>query len=140
MRIRIYILALQPISKEELLRNSDFVSIHIPLDESTKHFIGKKEFDMMKSSACIINAARGAIIDEDAMADALKNGKIAGAGLDVFSKEPLPLDSDLAKLKNVVITPHTAFYTAEALERLYSRCIGNVEDFLSGKKSNVVNR
>ena len=66
--------------------------------------------------------------------------KIAGAGLDVFSKEPLPLDSDLAKLKNVVITPHTAFYTAEALERLYSRCIGNVEDFLSGKKSNVVNR
>ena len=126
------------VSKEELLKNSDFVSMHIPLDESTKHLIGREEFEMMKSSACIINAARGAVIDEDAMIYALKNGKIAGAGLDVFSKEPLPLDSELAKLKNVVITPHTAFYTTEALERLYSRCVGNVEDFLAGKATNKV--
>lgn len=126
------------VSKEELLKNSDFVSMHIPLDESTRHLIGKEEFDMMKSSAYIINTARGAVIDEDAMADALKNGKIAGAGLDVFSKEPLPLDSDLAKLKNVVITPHTAFYTVEALERLYSTCIANIEDFLAGKSTNKV--
>ena len=126
------------VSKEKLLKNSDFVSVHVPLDKSTRHLIGKEEFDMMKSSAYIINAARGAIIDEDAIINSLKNGKIAGAGLDVFSKEPLPLDSDLAKLKNVVITPHTAFYTAEALERLYSRCIGNVEDFLAGKATNKV--
>ena len=126
------------VSMEKLLKNSDFVSIHVPLDESTRHLIGKKEFEMMKKSAYIINAARGAVIDEDAMADAIKKGKIAGAGLDVFSKEPLPLDSGLAKLKNVVITPHTAFYTTEALERLYTACIANIEDFLARKATNRV--
>ena len=126
------------VSKEKLLKNSDFVSVHVPLNESTKHLIGRKEFGMMKKSVYIINAARGAVIDEGAMADALKNGKIAGAGLDVFSKEPLPLDSELARLKNVVINPHTAFYTAEALERLYSTCIANIEDFLAGKTTNRV--
>ena len=126
------------VSMEKLLKNSDFVSIHVPLDESTRHLIGGKEFDMMKKSAYIINAARGAVIDEDAMADAIKKGKIAGAGLDVFSKEPLPLESELAKLKNVVITPHTAFYTTEALERLYTACIANIEDFLARKATNRV--
>lgn len=124
---------------DELLKNSDFVTIHTPLDKNTKYLIDKEKLKLMKKSAFIVNCSRGAVINEKDLIEALKSKAIAGAGLDVFEKEPLPPDSELRKLGNVVMTPHTAFYTKEAVERLTGICVDNIENFLSGKKSNVVN-
>ena len=123
---------------EELLKNSDYVTIHTPLNDETKHLINKNKLKLMKKSAFVVNCSRGAVINERDLIEALKNKTIAGAGLDVFEKEPLPSDSELRKLGNVVMTPHTAFYTKEAVERLTGICVDNIENFLSGKKSNVV--
>ena len=93
----------------------------------------------MKKTAFIINCSRGAIIKEKDLISALQNKKIGGAGLDVFEKEPLPKDNELLKLGNVVMTPHTAFWTKEAIERLNNICVDNVESFFKGKSKNVIN-
>ncbi len=120
----------------EMLRECDFVSLHAVLNEETKHLIGEKELAVIKPSAIIINSARGALIDELALVKALENNQIAGAGLDVFSKEPLnqkdhPL-RELFKMKNVILFPHLTFYTVEAMERLeeetLERCKEAIED------------
>ena len=124
---------------EELLKNSDFVTIHAPLNSQTRHLIDKKKLKMMKKSAFIVNCSRGAIINETDLIAALKNKIIAGAGLDVFEKEPLPMESGLRKLENVVMTPHNAFYTSEAVERLNAVCIGNIINYLNKKPTNVIN-
>ena len=107
------------ISLEELLRTSDFISIHTPLTDQTYHMIGKDELDMMKSTAYLINTARGSVVDEDALAEALENNVIAGAGLDVFGghHEPPPKDSKLLKLSNIVLTPHIGGATKEDIYR-----------------------
>ena len=126
-------------SLEELLKSSDFITIHAPLSNETKHLINKNNLKLMKKGAFVINCARGAIINQDDLIDALKNKTIAGAGLDVFEKEPLPMDNELRKLGNVVMTPHNAFYTKEAVGRLTGICVGNVENFLNNKAANVVN-
>lgn len=123
---------------DELLKKSDFVTLHVPLIDSTKHMISKKELGMMKKTAYIINCSRGAVVDEKAMIESLKNKTIAGAGLDVFETEPLPKDNELLKLDNVVMTPHTAFYTHEAIDRLNSICIDNIENFLKGEPTNKI--
>jgi len=101
------------VDKETLLKDADVITIHVPLTPETKHSVSKKEFDMMKNSAFIINCARGGIINEDDLYDALSDGEIAGAGLDVFENEP-PVDSPLLKLDNVVLTPHIGASTREA--------------------------
>ena len=101
-------------SLEEVLRESDFVSIHLPLTPQTRGFIKEKHLRMMKKTAYLINTARGAIIDQKALTKVLMENAIAGAGLDVFEKEPVPLDEALLKLKNVVLTPHIASLTKEA--------------------------
>ncbi|MFN4133491.1 MAG: hydroxyacid dehydrogenase [Candidatus Hadarchaeales archaeon] len=101
------------VTLEELLKNSDFISIHVPLLPQTRHMIGEKEFQMMKSSAVIINTSRGEIIDEAALVNALKTGRIAGACLDVFEKEP-PEGSPLLACPNIVLTPHIGASTVEA--------------------------
>ncbi len=123
----------------ELLKSSDFVTIHAPLNNETKHLINKNKLKLMKKTAFIINCSRGAIIDEKDLIEALKDKIIAGAGLDVFEKEPLPPDSELRKLRNATMTPHTAFYTKEAVERLTGICVDNIENFLNNKPTNVVN-
>jgi|TARA_B100001964_G_C14259732_1_gene614623 lactate dehydrogenase-like 2-hydroxyacid dehydrogenase len=123
---------------DELLSKSDFVTIHAPLTDKTKHMIFEEQFKLMKKTAFIINCSRGAVIDEKAMIDALQKKEIAGAGLDVFETEPLPKDSKLLKMDNVVMTPHSAFYTHEAIDRLNNVCIDNIENFLAGKDSNRV--
>jgi phosphoglycerate dehydrogenase-like enzyme len=93
---------------EDLLQWSDFVTLHLRFNESTEHLIGRGEFELMKPSAFIVNTSRGRVIDEDALCDALANGLLAGAALDVFEMEPLPNDSPLWEMDNVIITPHVA--------------------------------
>jgi D-3-phosphoglycerate dehydrogenase len=109
----------------ELYRSSDVVSVHLRLSPETTGFIGVREFGLMKRSAILVNTARGAIVDETAMLDALTSGQIAGAGLDVFAVEPLPPGHPLTALSNVVITPHCAGITPEALEAGLRMAVGN---------------
>ncbi|MEM4726696.1 MAG: D-glycerate dehydrogenase [Candidatus Bathyarchaeia archaeon] len=119
---------------ETLLRNSDFVSIHVPLTPRTRGFIGEREFKMMKPTSYIINTSRGQVIDEGALCKALKEGWIAGAGLDVFEKEPLQRNSELINMDNVVLTPHIGSYTAETRRAMALMCIENVRAVLEGKR------
>jgi phosphoglycerate dehydrogenase-like enzyme len=95
-------------SLDDLLSESDFVTLHIPHNEKTDKVIGKREFALMKQSAFLVNTARGGLLDENALYHALKNNRIAGAGLDVFEYEPLAKDSPLLRLSNIIFTPHMA--------------------------------
>jgi D-3-phosphoglycerate dehydrogenase len=122
-----------------LLSESDILTLHLPLTPETEHMIGASELEKMKSTAILINTARGKIIDEKALADALRTKKIGGAGLDVFEKEPLPLDSPLRDLDNVVLTPHIAFLSEESIDECTYICVENVEVFARGTPQNVVN-
>jgi glyoxylate reductase len=117
---------------DELLRESDFVSIHSPLNADTRHQIGKRELGLMKKSAFVINTARGPIIDEDALVRALKAKKIAGAGLDVFEREP-KVHAELKKMKNVVLAPHLGSATTEVREEMANIVVDNIEALLAGR-------
>lgn len=117
----------------ELLRTADFVSLHVPLLPSTRHFIGKKELTLMKKTAYLINTARGPIVDETALVVALKKKQIAGAALDVYEFEP-KLSAGLAKLENVVLTPHTASATIEARSAMAELAAQNILNVLQGKE------
>jgi len=124
---------------EQLLRESDFVSIHSPLTEATRHQIGARELRLMKKTAFIINTARGAIIDEAALIRALQNKQIAGAGLDVFEHEP-KLPAALKKMPNVVLTPHLGSATPEVREAMANIVVDNILALLGGHKlPNCVN-
>jgi D-3-phosphoglycerate dehydrogenase len=111
---------------DELYRTSDVVSVHVRLSPETTGFLGAREFGLMKPSAILVNTARGAIVDEPALLDALSNGRIAGAGLDVFTNEPLPAGHPLTKLSNVAITSHCAGITPEALEAGLRMAVENI--------------
>lgn len=124
--------------KEELLAKSDFVSIHCPLTPLTEGMVNEEFLSRMKNSAILINTSRGQVVDENALANALKNGKIAGAGLDVLSVEPPKADNPLFGLKNCHITPHIAWAGFETRERLMKICEENVRTFLSGEIQNCV--
>jgi D-3-phosphoglycerate dehydrogenase len=120
-----------------LLAASDFVSLHVALSESTRHLIGAAELAAMKPSAILINSARGALVDELALLRALKEGRLAGAGLDVFSQEPLnqtnhPL-RELYAMENVILSPHLTFYTAEAMARLEAETLERCREILEGR-------
>lgn len=123
---------------EELLRDSDVVSLHLRLSPETTGFLGEREFGRMKPSAIFINTARGPIVDEAALLQALESRRIAGAGLDVFDVEPLPAGHPLTQLDNVVLTPHCAGITPEVLEAGLALALDNVENFLKGTPRNVV--
>jgi phosphoglycerate dehydrogenase-like enzyme len=127
------------VSLEEALQSSDIVTLHIPSNKDTKSMINKSNLMKMKKTAFLFNCSRGAVIDEKDLIEALKNKTIAGAGLDVFDTEPLPLNNKLTKMENVALTPHTAFWTNEAIERLNEICVDNIKNYLNGKPSNVVN-
>ncbi len=124
---------------DTLLAESDIVTLHVPLTPSTEKMIGTKELAKMKKSAILINTARGKIVDEAPLIKALKEKQILGAGLDVFEKEPLPVDDPLTELENVVLTPHIAFLTQESLEECTYVCVQNVERFIEGRSQNIVN-
>ena len=119
------------VSLEELLKNSDFISIHCPLNDSTRHIINKETLAMMKPTAFFINTARGALVDEPALIEALKNGTIAGAGLDVQEVEPLAASSELFKMDNVVLTPHMGWKGYESRQRL----VGILKEAIDGYKA-----
>jgi D-3-phosphoglycerate dehydrogenase / 2-oxoglutarate reductase len=105
---------------EELLTESDVISIHLLLNDETRGMVSRACFEAMKTGAILVNTARGAIVDEEAMIDALKSGQLRHAGLDVFNTEPLPADHPLTKLPNVTLSAHSAFRTPEASENLMS--------------------
>jgi phosphoglycerate dehydrogenase-like enzyme len=128
----------EPAGLEELLRASDVVSLHLRLSEETRGFLSRREIDWMKPTAILINTARGAIVDEAALVEALREKKIAGAGLDVYETEPLPPGHALTRLDNVVLTPHSAGVTAEALEAGLQMAVDNIWNFLEGRPTNVV--
>ena len=123
---------------KELLSASDFVTIHCPLNKDSIGLINRNTLSMMKSSAFLINTSRGPIVSEIDLAEALNEGVIAGAGLDVLSVEPPPYDNPLFKARNCIITPHIAWATLEARSRLMEIAVGNVGAFISGKNRNVV--
>ncbi len=126
------------VSLEELLKNSDYVSLHCPLTESTKHMINKETLSLMKPSAFIINTSRGALIDEAALIEALENGTIAGAGLDVQENEPPEENSPLYTMDNVLLTPHMGWKGLETRQRLVSILADNIKKFMDGNPINVV--
>jgi phosphoglycerate dehydrogenase-like enzyme len=123
---------------DELYRTSDVVSLHLRLSPATTDFIAAPQFAVMKPSAILINTARGAIVHQAALWDALTNRRISGAGLDVFATEPLPQHHPLTLLSNVVLTPHCAGVTPEALEAGLRMSVDNIWDFLDGRPKNQV--
>lgn len=126
------------VSLEELLKNSDYISMHCPLTESTKHMINKETLSLMKPSAFIINTSRGALIDEAALIEALENGIIAGAGLDVQETEPPEENSPLYTMDNVILTPHMGWKGLETRQRLVSILADNIKKYMEGNPINVV--
>jgi D-3-phosphoglycerate dehydrogenase len=126
---------------KELLARSDVISIHVPLSDQTRHLMDEAEFSLMKSDAILINASRGGVVNETALVKALQNNRIAAAGLDVFSEEPVPADNPLVKLENVMLTPHTAALTSECVTRMATEAARCVLDVFAGREPlNVANR
>jgi D-3-phosphoglycerate dehydrogenase len=123
------------VSFDDLLARSDFISVHAPLQPATRGLMNAKAFAKMKKGVLLINTARGPLIDESALIAALDSGKIGGAALDVLTTEPPPKDSPLLGRDNVILTPHTGFYSVEALEELQTKCASDVARVLSGEKA-----
>ena len=120
------------VPKDELLARSDFVSVHLVLGERTRGLIGARELALMKRSAYLVNTSRGPIVDEVALVRALGDGTIAGAGLDVFDEEPLPLDHAFRRLPNIVITPHLGYVTEETYRIFYGHAVEDIQAYLKG--------
>ena len=131
-------LGVLPMSKEDLLKNSDIISIHLVLGERYKNLITKKEIEMMKKTAFLINTSRGQIINENDLVEALKNEKIAGVGLDVYDKEPLPQDHKLRFLPNALLLPHIGYVTAENYSKFYSQMIENLQGCIKNKPKRII--
>ncbi|SOE21529.1 glycerate dehydrogenase [Spirosomataceae bacterium TFI 002] len=128
----------ETVTLDDLLSRSDYVSLHCPLTDKNKGFMGTDSFEKMKSSAILINTARGPLINENELVNALNQGKIAGAALDVLSQEPADPNSPLFGAKNLVISPHVAWATLEARQRLMKIVTENIEAFIAGKSLNVL--
>lgn len=126
------------VEKDELFRTSDVLSVHMVLADSTRNMIGARELGLMKPTAILINTSRGPLIEEQALIDALREKRIAGAGLDVFHREPLPDDDPIRKVPNVVLTPHLGYVTEEFFRVAYEDTIENIAAFLSGKPIRVL--
>jgi D-3-phosphoglycerate dehydrogenase len=120
-----------------LLKESDFITLHVTLTSETERMIGRKEIAIMKKGAVIINTSQGKVIDEKALIDSLKSGKLSYAGLDVFEEEPPSKDNPLFKLDNTMLSPHIGFHTVEAAKRCTDICVDNVLKFVEGHQQNV---
>jgi phosphoglycerate dehydrogenase-like enzyme len=125
-------------SKDDLFRNADIVTIHLVLSDRTRGLVGVNELALMKNSAYLVNTSRGPIVDEKALLEALNKKQFAGAGLDVFDIEPLPLDHPFRKMDNVVITPHLGYVSQQNYQRYYPDIIDDIRGFLDGKPVRVV--
>lgn len=130
---------MKKVTLDELFKSSDIVSLHCPLTNETKELVNKERLDMMKPSAILINTSRGPVVNETDVAAALNEGKIAAFGADVVSVEPAKKGNPLLMAKNCFLTPHIAWATKEARQRLIDICIANIKAFLDDKPQNVVN-
>jgi len=128
-----------PMTKEELLKSADVVSLHVVLDKKYKNLITKKEFKMMKKTSFLVNTSRGPIVNEKDLIDALENDEIAGAGLDVYDTEPLPQDHKLRFLPNALLLPHLGYVTEENYSLFYDQMIENLNSCLKGKPIRTLN-
>jgi D-3-phosphoglycerate dehydrogenase len=126
------------VAKDELFRQSDFITIQLVLSDRTRGLVGARELALMKASASLINTSRGPIIDEPALIAALREKKIAGAGLDVFDVEPLPLDHPFRTMDNVVITPHLGYVSMQNYRTFYGAIIEDIRAWLDGKPVRVL--
>lgn len=134
-------LGVEYMSMEDVFKNSDIVTVHLPLNIKTKGIVSEKYINMMKKDSILINVARGPIIDNDYLAKALNEEKISGAGIDVFDMEPpIPNDYPLLKAKNTVLVPHIAYASEEAMIRRAEIVFENIEKYLVGKPQNIVNK
>jgi D-3-phosphoglycerate dehydrogenase len=130
-------LGMKYVDLHTLLKKSDFITLHVTLSSETERLIGKREFEIMKTNAIIVNTSQGKVIDEKALNEALKSRKVSYAGLDVFEEEPPSKDNPLFKLNNTILTPHVGFSTIEATKRCSDVCIDNVVKFLEGQPQNL---
>ncbi len=128
------------VDKETLFRSCDFISLHCPLNEETYHLVNKETLSLMKPTAVLINTSRGAVIDEIALKQALENGKIAHALVDVLEYEPMKEDCPLKNVKNITFTPHVAWAPKECRQRLIEVVATNIKSFINGSPVNVVNK
>jgi phosphoglycerate dehydrogenase-like enzyme len=126
------------VTKDELLARSDVVSVHLVLGDRTRRLLGARELARMKPTAYLVNTSRGPIVDEAALVDAVRKGTIAGAGLDVYDEEPLPLDHLLRNLPNTVITPHLGYVTEEGYRIFYGHALEDVKGWLAGQPVRVL--
>jgi glycerate dehydrogenase len=129
----------QFVERDDLFQQSDVVSLHCPLTPETERIVDGPRLRLMKASAFLLNTSRGALIDEHALAEALNAERIAGAAVDVLSVEPPPAQNPLLTAKNCLITPHIAWATRAARQRLLQTAVANVKAFLGGQPQNVVN-
>jgi phosphoglycerate dehydrogenase-like enzyme len=118
---------------DDLLRESDVVTLHLRLSERTKGILSARHLSLMKPTACLVNTARGPLVDEEALVKALREGRIRSAALDVYETEPLPVDHPLRSLENVVLTPHMGYVTAESYEQFFKQTVDNIEAYLDGR-------
>ena len=135
---RIKELGARSAAKDAILREADFVSLHLRLTPETRGFLTRREFALMKKTAIFVNTARGALVEREALLDAMRQGRIAAAGLDVFHEEPLKPDDPVLALPNVVLSPHNAGQTPEVIRDGLLRAVNNVENFLKGAPTDVV--
>lgn len=130
---------IKKVDMDTLFETCDIISLHCPLNDSTFHLVNKERLDTMKANAILINTGRGPLVDDDALAEALNNGTIAAYGTDVLTKEPAEENNPLLKAKHCYITPHIAWATNEARQRLMNICVENVRAYLDGEPVNQVN-
>lgn len=131
-------LGARPASKDQILRAADVITLHLRLATETRGFLARKEFSLAKRTAILINTGRGALVERDALLDALRTGKIAAAGLDVFHDEPLKPNDPILGFDNVVLSPHNAGQTPEVIRDGLLRAVENIESFLGGRPTDVV--
>lgn len=137
-RERATTLGVRYVELEELLKDSNVVSINVALTPETHHLIGKREFSIIKRGALLVNVARGPILDQEALVEALNSGHVGGAGLDVYEEEPLPVDSPLLSCEHVVLTPHIANRNPEGIALLDEGVVDNIIAFFERRLQNVV--
>jgi phosphoglycerate dehydrogenase-like enzyme len=126
------------VEKEELFQQSDFISVHLVLSDRSRGIVGERELNLMKPTAHIINTSRGPIIDEEALAEALRNGTIAGAGIDTYSVEPVAKTNPFLDLRNTVLTPHLGYVTEETYHIFYGQTVENIAAWLKGEPVRVI--
>jgi len=126
------------VEKDELFRRADVLSVHLVLSPRSRHLVGAHEIGLMKKSAVLVNTSRGPIVDTDAMVAALKEGRLAYAGIDVYDKEPLPIDHPLRSCPNVIMTPHIGYVTDENYRSSFPQYVENIIAFLDGKPQRVI--